>query len=47
MEEIMGSLRSGLSYIGALKLKEASKRATFIISNNQLNKSVESSTIGN
>jgi len=47
IEEILGSLRSGLSYIGAIKLKEASKRATFIITSSQLNTSVQINTIGN
>ena len=47
VEEICGSLRSGLSYIGAKKIKEASKRASFIVTTNQLNKSVEHNTIGN
>lgn len=46
VEEILGGLRSGLSYIGAEKLKEASKRATFIVSHSQLNRSVEQNTIG-
>lgn len=47
VEDILGSLRSGLSYIGALKLKESSKRATFIITSSQLNNSVQNNTIGN
>ncbi|MFT4260996.1 MAG: GMP reductase [Candidatus Woesearchaeota archaeon] len=39
--DLLGSLRSTATYIGARKLKEFSKRATFIRVNNQLNKSLE------
>ncbi len=39
--ELFGSLRSTATYIGALKLKEFSKRTTFLLVNNQLNRSLE------
>lgn len=41
VDELLGSLRSTATYIGALKLKEFSKRTTFIRVNNQLNLSLE------
>ena len=41
IEELFGSLRSTATYIGALKLKEFSKRTTFLHVNNQLNRSLE------
>jgi GMP reductase len=41
VDELFGSLRSTATYIGALKLKEFSKRATFLMVNNQLNRSLE------
>ena len=41
IDELFGSLRSTATYIGALKLKEFAKRATFLLVNNQLNKSLE------
>ena len=41
IDELFGSLRSTATYIGALKLKEFSKRATFLLVNNQLNRSLE------
>ena len=47
IEELKGSTRSMLSYIGASKLKEASKRATLIHVNNRLNTTYEKYTIGN
>lgn len=40
IEDIFGSLRSTGTYIGARKLKEFSKRTTFIIVNQQLNTSI-------
>lgn len=46
-EELQGATRSMLSYIGARKLKEASKRATLIKVNSRLNLSAEKYTIGN
>jgi GMP reductase len=39
--ELFGSLRSTATYIGALKLKEFSKRTTFLLVNHQLNLSLE------
>jgi GMP reductase len=41
IDELFGSLRSTATYIGALKLKEFSKRTTFLLVNNQLNRSLE------
>ena len=41
VDELFGSLRSTATYIGALKLKEFSKRTTFLRVNNQLNRSLE------
>jgi len=41
IDELFGSLRSTATYIGAIKLKEFSKRATFLMMNNQLNQSLE------
>ena len=37
MQEIMGGVRSMMTYIGAMKLKEVSKRTTFVRVNAQLN----------
>ena len=42
VDELFGSLRSTATYIGAMKLKEFSKRATFLRVHNQLNLSLES-----
>lgn len=39
--DLFGSLRSTGTYIGARRLKEFSKRTTFIMVNRQLNKSIE------
>lgn len=41
IDELFGSLRSTATYIGALKLKEFAKRTTFLLVNNQLNRSLE------
>lgn len=41
IQDLLGSLRSTATYIGARKLKEFSKRATFIRVNKQLNTSLE------
>ena len=43
MQDLFGSLRSTATYIGARKLKEFSKRATFIKVNRQLNTVLEGS----
>jgi GMP reductase len=37
MQEIMGGVRSMMTYIGAVKLKEVSKRTTFVMVGSQLN----------
>jgi GMP reductase len=37
MQEIMGGVRSMMTYIGAVKLKEVPKRTTFIMVGSQLN----------
>ena len=37
MQEIMGGVRSAMTYIGAVHLKEVSKRTTFIRVGTQLN----------
>ncbi|TSC71467.1 MAG: GMP reductase, partial [Parcubacteria group bacterium Gr01-1014_48] len=37
LEEILGGLRSACTYVGARKLKELSKRTTFILVNRQIN----------
>ena len=41
LQDLLGGLRSTATYIGARKLKEFSRRATFVQVNNQLNKSLE------
>lgn len=41
----LGGLRSGMSYVGAVKLKELSKRTTFIRVNRVLNEKYEKETI--
>lgn len=45
--ELCGAIRSMCTYVGAEKLKEATKRATLIKVNNRLNTSYEKYTIGN
>ncbi|MFA6088277.1 MAG: GMP reductase [Candidatus Woesearchaeota archaeon] len=45
--EVLGSLRSTGTYIGARKLKEFSRRATFIMVNRQLNTSLERFDVNN
>jgi len=37
LREVMGGVRSMMTYIGAVKLKEVPKRTTFVRVNNQLN----------
>lgn len=37
MQELMGGVRSAMTYIGAVRLKEMSKRTTFIMVGSQLN----------
>lgn len=46
IQDLLGSLRSAATYIGARKLKELHKRATFITSNRQLNGSLERFDVG-
>jgi GMP reductase len=41
IKEILGGLRSTCTYVGATKLKELSKRTTFIMVNRQLNNKFE------
>lgn len=41
VQDLLGSLRSTGTYIGARRLKEFPKRATFILVNHQLNTSIE------
>ena len=38
VQDILGGVRSAMTYVGARKLKELTKRATFVIVNNQHNK---------
>ena len=44
--DILGGVRSTCTYVGAPRLKELTKRTTFIQVNNQYNKKYESSTVG-
>ena len=37
LQDILGGVRSTLTYVGAKRLKELSKRTTFIRVNNQVN----------
>lgn len=43
--EILGGLRSTCTYIGALKLKELSKRTTFVMVNRQLNNKFDQNVV--
>ena len=45
MQDILGGIRSTCTYVGANRLKNISKCATFILVNNQYNGVYESSTI--
>ena len=47
IQNILGGLRSSLTYVGASKLKDFSKCTTFIRVNNQINRVFENNTIGN
>ena len=47
LQNVLGGVRSTLTYVGAIKLKQLSKCATFIRVNNQFNKTYESTTTGN
>jgi len=44
--DILGGVRSTCTYVGAPRLKELTKRTTFIQVNNQYNRKYESSTVG-
>jgi GMP reductase len=46
IQDILGGLRSACTYVGAEKLKELSKRTTFVRVNNQLNTTYEKRTVG-
>ena len=47
LQDILGGVRSTLTYVGAMKLKQLAKCTTFIRVHNQFNKTYESSTTGN
>tara|TARA_B100000900_G_scaffold366646_1_gene342645 strand:- start:1150 stop:2259 length:1110 start_codon:yes stop_codon:yes gene_type:complete len=47
IQNVLGGVRSTLTYVGAIKLKQLAKCTTFIIVNNQFNKTYESTTTGN
>jgi GMP reductase len=47
LQDVLGGVRSTLTYVGAIKLKQLAKCTTFIRVNNQFNKTYESSTTGN
>ena len=46
LQDVLGGVRSTLTYVGAMKLKQLAKCTTFIRVNNQFNKTYESSTTG-
>lgn len=45
IQDVLGGVRSACTYVGAMKLKQLSKCATFIMVNNQYNSVYESKTI--
>ena len=47
LQDILGGIRSTLTYVGADKLKQLNKCTTFIMVNNQFNKTYEGTTTGN
>ena len=47
LQDVLGGVRSTLTYVGAMKLKQLAKCTTFIRVNNQFNKTYESTTTGN
>ena len=47
LQDVLGGVRSTLTYVGAIILKQLAKCTTFIKVNNQFNKTYESSTTGN
>lgn len=46
VQDILGSVRSTCTYVGAKSLKELSKRTTFVRVNNTINKVYENKTVG-
>jgi len=47
VQDILGGVRSTLTYVGAQKLKQLAKCTTFIRVHNQFNRTYESTTTGN
>jgi GMP reductase len=47
LQDVLGGVRSTLTYVGAIKLKQLAKCTTFIKVNNQFNKTYEATTTGN
>ena len=47
LQNVLGGVRSTLTYVGAIKLKQLAKCTTFIKVNNQFNKTYEATTTGN
>ena len=47
LQDVLGGVRSTLTYVGAQKLKQLAKCTTFIRVHNQFNKTYESTTTGN
>ena len=47
LKDVLGGVRSTLTYVGAQKLKQLAKCTTFIRVHNQFNKTYESTTTGN
>ena len=47
LQDVLGGVRSTLTYVGAIKLKQLAKCTTFIRVNHQFNKTYEISTTGN
>jgi len=47
LQDILGGVRSTLTYVGAMKLKQLAKCTTFIRVHNQFNRTYENTTTGN
>ena len=47
LQDVLGGIRSTLTYVGANKLKQLAKCTTFIRVHNQFNRTYESTTTGN
>jgi GMP reductase len=47
LQDVLGGVRSTLTYVGAQKLKQLAKCTTFIRVHNQFNKTYEATTTGN